>query len=446
MKLPKKIVNQFNLPSTMVVLSSFPSKGGEVAVDNAISRYTKLLLSNYPKTRNVIVISEKRSKVDKPYFLNKNIFVIPTYRVNSPFLFWDIQKILSQFNSARFLMIQFEFSIFGGKMITNLFPLFLAFQKLMGRKVSIMLHQVVYDLGRLSGHLGLNKKSVQTKFYNMALGFFYIVTGIFADKILVHDSILKKRLAHFMDESKIYVIPHGSHGVTNTPSSLREIARSQMGITAKEFVVLAFGYQSWYKGTDWITKTIGEIVKTKQANITLVVAGGTSPTLKNTKAYDSFVKKLEQIKEEYKQNIIFTGFVPEAEVENIFAASDLIVFPYRARMSASGALSLAWQYKKPFLVSRSFASNFLEEDVSYLFKVYNISRGDVVFRMNKTSFETKLFALMQNKYTLRSLSILGGALAQARSWQSMAKRYDTVVCTHAADGSFTSVETDLSLN
>ncbi len=432
MNITKKLLNKYNTPDTLAILSSFPKKDGEVADENAVARYTNLLITNFVGSRKIVVICEKRQKTDKAYELADNILVVPSYKVNSLLFSFQVIKTLYKFNQIKNLLIQFEFSIFGGKdSLPGLLGIIFS-QWLFGRNISITLHQVVDDISSLSGHLGLKRGSLRTHAFNFLLSQFYKLIGIFSDTVIVHDSLLKTRLSAFVKEDKIVVIPHGGFGSSQLSSSLRSRVRRSLGFDKKDFVILVFGYQSWYKGTDWIIKTVGDLVeKHPELNLKILLAGGESPTLKYTSAYKNFFLNLKDLLGHYGNIVKSTGFVPESEVAKVFAASDAVVFPYRTRMSASGALSLTWSYGKAFLASSQFATNFLEPDVLDAFARYSISTKDISFELNLQSFEKVLIGLVNNKSLTLRLKNAGAEVANFRTWSRVAKAYE-LACTRQA--------------
>ncbi|MCX6705435.1 MAG: hypothetical protein NT162_03840, partial [Candidatus Woesebacteria bacterium] len=140
----------FNNPDTLGVISSYPTKNGELARGNAISRYTYLLTKNFPKDQKVIVFCEA-GKFKNPYLQAPNILVVPSYKLNSLTFFKDILAKINKFDAVNSIMIQFEFSIFGGKIIIPQILMLLLTLKLLGKSCKIAFHQVVTDINTLSG-------------------------------------------------------------------------------------------------------------------------------------------------------------------------------------------------------------------------------------------------------------------------------------------------------
>jgi hypothetical protein len=123
-------------------------------------------------------------------------------------------------------------------------------------------------------------------------------------------------------------------------------------------------------------------------------------------AYKKYHQKLKKVVKEANGDIIYTGFIPETDVKKVFGSTDLFIFPYRTKMSASGAFSLCLGYGKSYIVSKAFAQNLDKNEI----------KGRT-FDLNYSSFEK---ALMSNLLIKRN-SVL--PIDQQRSWTSVASKY-----------------------
>lgn len=426
MTISKKYLERFDTPETLIILSSFPRKRGELAIENALARYTYLLVKNFSENQRIVVLSEKRTKSERAYLLKSNILVIPSFSKNSLKFAFDVEKDLSRFVLAKNLLVQFEFSVFGGKRVIPGVCAVLALEKLRGRYISTMLHQVVKDLSPLSGHLGIKKEGLVTKLLSGFLSVFYRLVGTLSDKVIVHDNLLKTRLGEFTAQEKIEVVWHGIDAPRRFTARFIKKSREHFGFKNDEKIVTIFGYRSWYKGTDWAVKTIGQLSKDNpRRKIKLFLAGGESPTLIKTSAYSIFSGKLSRILSQNKKVLFEPGFIPEKDVPKVFAASDVVVFPYRTKMSASGALSLALQYGKPFLLSKSLSQGAGSDFFGALNK-YGVKKSQVSFNMDKESVEKALFETLSNKEFRKSLQKVGHEVARGRSWAAAANKYNEI--------------------
>jgi len=401
----QSLIRQFNNPDTLGIISSYPAHSREVARGNAISRYVYLLVNNLPRGQKVVIFCEI-GKTKKTYLEAPNILVVPTYKPNSLTFLKDIlQKVLG-FDAIDNIMIQFEFSIFGGKIIIPQIALLLLALKFLGKSTKIAFHQVVADIGTLSGHLAIEKNGIKTKLLNFLLRIFYESCGVLSEKVFVHDQVLARRLSDFVDSGKIRIIPHAITEEKRIDKDFAAASKKYFGVRAGTKVVTIFGYCSWYKGTDWLIENFAKFAKKNPPRkIKLLVAGGESPTLKGTMAYQKYHAKLQRVIKEANGSIIYTGYIPEKDVRKVFAATDLFVFPYRTKMSASGAFSLCQGFGKPYLVSKAFSENIGKSE----------SNG-CVFSLNHQSF----IGSLDKKLSAKSYQL---SRIEGRNWRETSLLY-----------------------
>ncbi len=162
-----------NDKDTLAIITSYPAKNGEIASANAISRYSYLLTKSISTNQKLVIFCEKNSRNTVSYQTSENILIEPTYKYNSSRFFIDILNKTVEYIKIKNYLIQFEFSIFGGKKVIPSFLLTLFGLRLLNKNVSITLHQVATNLNELSGHLGLQKNSIKTRFLNLFLNIFY---------------------------------------------------------------------------------------------------------------------------------------------------------------------------------------------------------------------------------------------------------------------------------
>jgi len=298
MKLSKKNYQRFNDSTTLLVVSSFPLQGEEIAKRNAVSRYSHLLLKHFPDQQKVLVLCEQiAGQNNQPYLLNKNILVIPTFTINSINLFNQLNKQFKHFSQVKNILLQFEFSLFGKEVITFLLPFFFIWQRLLGKKIYTMLHQVVLDLSTLSGQVALSASSIKTFLINGAMRIFYSILGLASQKVLVHDQFLAEKLRYLVPQSKLAIIPHGINGYQGFKKAQKDSFKKSLGCKASDQLVLAYGYHSWYKGTDWLIKNFLRLKKSDQLskNSKLLLAGDVAPTQKDQPHLQDFYQNLSKL-------------------------------------------------------------------------------------------------------------------------------------------------------
>lgn len=127
-------------------------------------------------------------------------------------------------------------------------------------------------------------------------------------------------------------------------------------------------------------------------------------------------------------NVIHTGFVPNEEVFNYYCAADVVVLPYRTHMSASGPLSLALSYDRPFLISRNLCSMLNTEDIQQIMQDLEIDKEDIMFDMKKSGdlFE-KIGELVCDKKRRSLLSTFSQRIKESRGWSKTSKKFLAVI-------------------
>ena len=136
-------------------------------------------------------------------------------------------------------------------------------------------------------------------------------------------------------------------------------------------------------------------------------------------------KKIQQ----NNKDIIHTGFVPEDEVAKIFSIADLVVFPYRARMSSSGALALTLQYHKSFICSKKFSENLQTDNLKQIAKDLDLSLDNLVFNLNSRSFTNCLINHLEQRAFNKKTVSFAKKVAQERNWQRVAEKYLSLLVT-----------------
>lgn len=108
--------------------------------------------------------------------------------------------------------------------------------------------------------------------------------------------------------------------------------------------ILVFGRCGSYKKVDFIVDVFQEIKK-NVPEATLTVAGRSHPT------YPGY---METAKEQYQNipGIIFTGYVVEEKMQELFGRSAVVVLPYDSMTGSSGPAHLACAFGRPIVASR----------------------------------------------------------------------------------------------
>lgn len=418
----------YNKKTTIIMISSYPAREDRSIKNlNAVASYADHLTPGFKDSldkggRKLIILAEVLQK--REFYEEDGVLIYRCWKRNSFNCFLSLAYVVAQFSNVDKIFIQFEFNMFGGSFVTSLFPAFLVVLRLLNRNVTLLIHQVVDNLSLLSEHINVSSNSMQMKILNLALKKFYFFVLLLSDKIVVHEEILRNKLLkiRFCD---IKVIPHGQGEYTNICSLLD--ARKLLKLSEDDFVILCFGFVTWYKGSDWITDQFKEYFKLNLAsNFKLIIAGGESANLKDKPHYKSYYQSIVRDSQDSK-NILVTGYIPDLEVPYYFCASDLVVLPYRLQMSASGPLAIALSFDRPFLLSKNLEGVLENNDIKNLLKELNIEKEKIIFDMTYGSLFEKIQEVYNDKDLLEGLSSLSTKLKEKRDWKVTSKMFLDVI-------------------
>jgi D-inositol-3-phosphate glycosyltransferase len=220
------------------------------------------------------------------------------------------------------------------------------FYKVMGKRLVFTAHNV--NAGTRDRNDGiLNRLSLWVMYRLM-------------DHIFVHTTKMKTELCKqfHVPDSKVTIIPFGlniqvpASGV----SSIR--AREALGIKSTSKILLFFGQIAPYKGLDTLLNAFKDIVNIAANDgddIFLVIAG------KIKKGFEQYWSEVEHLIRQNALNdriIRFIGFIPDSQVENFFAACDVVILPYR-NVYQTGVLFLAYRFGVPVVATD--VGNFRED-------------------------------------------------------------------------------------
>lgn len=410
----------------ILVITSYPSKsevhGKGVVGIASYAKNTLTSLFKQDKNLKISVLAEKLKKDSLREYTDDGISVARIWKRGS-FLTFPIllREALKRKNDSQKILIEFELSMFGNILTLLPFPIFLFILKILGKRTHIVLHQVVMNMDEIGPHLNIAQKSLKASLYSYGMKFFYKLIVLLSHEIIVFEEKLKDDLQAIGETSKITVIPHG---VEINPIELpQKSARKELGIPESSFVIVVFGFLAWYKGSDFVVQAIADLKKTnsKLKNIHLIMAGGPNP---NHLSKDFYVQYIQSIEKTAKKNgISITGFVEEKKINQYYAASDLIILPYRTFMSSSGPLSLAFTYNKPVIFSEPLRPYFQSQDLKSALAQSRLTENDLIFKLTPESLLASLKLVIEQKELRIQLTRFSTLVGQNRSWNNIAKLY-----------------------
>lgn len=121
-------------------------------------------------------------------------------------------------------------------------------------------------------------------------------------------------------------------------------ARSILGISENERVLLFFGYVRKYKGLDSLLEAMPKIIENEGENrYRLMVVGDFG------ESRDEYMAKIESLG--IKDHLdIHDGYIPNKEIEKFFAACDVVMLPYLSA-TQSGIVQIAFGFEKPVIAT-----------------------------------------------------------------------------------------------
>ena len=415
---------KYNQSDALAIVSLYPKKGETYSTGiSGIASFAKNTASNL--SRKTIVFAQYERHLNETYE-EDNVFVNRCFKKQSPFMWIQIIKRLFKFKQVKNILIQFDFALYGGIFTTSLIIPFLAFLMFSGYKVTIVSHSVVTDVSGLAGHLGIKDNllgRIKGFMLNKAFRLFYFFIGLFSHTIIVTENALKEKLSRYISPQKLIAIPHGVD--TTLKPINKERARKLLGIKKGYQVVLLFGFINWFKGSDFFVDVFKNTSVIAGKKTVFLLAGGPSATLKKQKYYQDFLFDLKN-KVGSSKNIKITGFIPQEKISQYFSSADLVVFPYRYFMCASGVLSLVFSYKKPFILSKNLAQMFSSQELQEILGKESLKSKDIIFNLNPVLFRKTTKTVLQDG-AKEKLANISSSFRTQRSWQKTALLFERVI-------------------
>ncbi len=160
---------------------------------------------------------------------------------------------------------------------------------------------------------------------------------------IVHAREEGKELMQIKENPDYVVTPHPTYNAFCFDGISKVQARDMLGIEQDEKVLLFFGYVREYKGLRYLLQALPEIVRRLEGHVQLWIVG-----------------EFGADREEYRELIgtlgiadhvnVVDAYTPDREVEQYFAAADLVVLPY-VSATQSGIVQIAYGFTKPVVVT-----------------------------------------------------------------------------------------------
>ncbi len=393
------------MKDTILVVTSYPAKGtihGEGTV--GIASYTKNtllhILQTQPKHSFTIlaeILSQRESYIEDDMKITRM-----WKRNNLGSLFAIFQEMMKPY---REIIIPFEVYMFGNIFFAGLFLLFLAFLKLIGKKIIIIVHQVPDAID------DVETDSMRARLFPLLKHVLYNLITFSGKKVIVFEETFKLRLGN---KKNIVVIPHAVEPVKQIAQAA---AKKKLDIPDTQPLVLYFGFLSPYKGVDQLIDAWDE-----NSSYALILAGGGNPNHMTNPEYQKYIQYLHKAAE--KKGIRITGFVSEKDLPVYFSASDIVILPYRTFFSSSGPLSLAFAYEKPVLLSPALSEYFSSKDFIEVLQKNGLQENVLISQIEREPLTKHLEQIMSQYSKYQTFS---QKLKEKRSWETIGQKYSDLL-------------------
>lgn len=264
----------------------------------------------------------------------EGIELLPCWTFNSLTTTMDIGKELKRIRPDA-IVINLQFMTFGeGKIPAALGLLIPWLTKALGIPSVVILHNITETV-KLDAIGMVNSKWKKNLFLGIGkkLTEFILKADLVGVTISQYVTILKEKYK----AKNVILLPHGNFELPE---------RSYLPEPLPHINLMAFGKFGTYKKVE-VMLDAHQILEKKYPHLKFIstIAGTDNP---NVKGY------LEGVKKKYStmENLIFTGYVAEEDVEGIFKDSTFVIFPYTTTTGSSGILHQAGSYARACILPK----------------------------------------------------------------------------------------------
>jgi glycosyltransferase involved in cell wall biosynthesis len=169
----------------------------------------------------------------------------------------------------------------------------------------------------------------------------YLFLGSILTKLILKADIVVVTMRKYVgvlekkyNVKNVMAIPHGTFEVLKKPT---------FNLPKGALKIMTFGKFGTYKKVDLLIEAVQIVRSITKMDLEIVIAGTNHP---NAPKYLETAKK----RFNYVPKLIFTGYVEEDEIPQLFNESAVVVFPYTSTTGSSGVLHQAGGYGKAVIM------------------------------------------------------------------------------------------------
>ena len=322
--------------------------------------------------------------------LNKKLTIHKCWKSDSPL---SLLSIIIKIMKLKPDIVHFNvhMAVFGRSRIANFTGLSLPFLcRVMGFRTVATLHNIV-------DKIYVKKTGYKDSFINHYSAF--VVTKLLALSSAVtltmksHADFFKNRYNCKHTET----IPHGTWKNNITQSTH----------PWKSDAILYLGHSGPYKDLDLLLDAF-KILENKKRGLQLIVAGSSHPN------YPGFLDNLRTHKT--SENVLFTGYVPEEQLQALFEKSNAVILPYHTCTGTSGVAHLASSYGTPIVAT----------DLPEFRELAKEGCGLLISQHRPEALAEKIEEIIDNPKLALELKERNLSFANQRSWDNIASRFNNL--------------------
>lgn len=315
-------------------------------------------------------------------YAEAGIDLLPCWDFNSVLAAFQIRKQMRRLD-ADALIFNLQFMTFGeGKVPAAMGLLAPWLCKRKGLPVITLLHNITETVNL--ENIGLGKGGLVSRLM--------LRIGRVLTRFILKSDLVGLTISQYVDIiRRAYKVKHAvllPHGSFDLP------ARQLLPEDPVDYNLLAFGKFGTYKKAEVLLDALPILRSRYPAkHFRVTIAGTDNP---NVKGY------IDKLKRRYAADpdVLFTGYVPEEEVELLFKAATLVVFPYTATTGSSGILHQAGSYARACVLPNMDDLARVVEEEGYAGEYFNTadpqSLADAIGRLVEHPEKRK--AIEDNNY------------------------------------------------